>query len=151
MTANPYESPESPVLMATLGHSRELVARLIAGDTVEEFRLNEATDIQLYGEKHREVLAQPFNNQAVELGFEPVVYQAILWFCLVYFPLIPRGTYLILPYADEDSPGGDDCERYRGIKVATDWHQVCCHYLIAYGLFLPAGGLVCWMFFSWLG
>src|SRR5690606_38968616 len=105
-----------------MANSADLWSRLVRGENVEEFRVYDVSDRILYGSKDRRELPDPLATLARSSGLEPVVYQSIYWFCIVFIPFYPLGTYSVIPYADFDEE--DDAERYRGIRIEWDWKQV---------------------------
>jgi hypothetical protein len=118
------------------------VARLIAGKDVENIAVFDVSDHALYGRKYCRRLSGSLADQAKLAGCKPVVYQAILWWCLVYLPVLPRGTFFVLPCIKCDDPDGDALQ-YRAIPARWDWSQVGLHYLLTYvPLLILIGGLV---------
>lgn len=106
----------------------DLLSRLVHGDNVEEIRIYDVSDCILHGSKHSHELQEPLATMARSNGLEPIVYQSVYWFCIVFIPFWPLGTNLIIPYADFDEE--DDAERYRGIRIEWDWKQVVLHWLV---------------------
>lgn len=95
------------------------VARLIAGKDVENIAVYDVSDHAFYGRKYRRRLSGALADQAKLAGCKPVVYQATLWWCLVYLPVLPRGTFSVLPCIKCDAPDGDALQ-YRAIPARWD-------------------------------
>ena len=120
------------------------VSRLIVGKDIKSIAVYDVSDQQLYGRKHFRRLSGSLADQAKSAGCEPLVYQSVLWWCLVYMPVLPRGVFFVLPCKECDDPDGDALQ-YRAIPVRWDWPQVRLHYLVAYlPLLLLACGLGAW-------
>ena len=64
--------------------------------------------------------------------------------CLVYLPVVPRGTFFVMPCMKCDDADGDALQ-YRAIPVRWDWSQVRLHHLLTYfPVLLLACGLGVW-------
>jgi hypothetical protein len=111
------------------------IRRLVDGQDVEEIVVCDVSDCQLYGWRDHEQLDDALAAKAEAAGFLPEVFQGVYWFTLVYFPLVPLGTYLVLERQTVDGPDGD-ADRYRAVRLAMDPAQVAWHYAIAIGLLL---------------
>jgi len=121
----------------------ENVRRLISGKDVETLAFYDVSDEQLYGRKHRRRLSDDLAEDARLAGCEPVVYQSVLWWCLVYIPVRPLAVYLVMPCLECDDPDGD-ADQYRGIRVKWDSRQIACHYLVTFGLLSTCALAVWW-------
>ena len=143
--ANPYESPttesDPPAPPITDG----IVRRLIDGADTETLAFYDVSDCQIYGSKHKRKLSGALATDAESAGCVPIVYQSVLWFCLVFIPVWPLGTYFIIPRAECDEPDGD-ADQYRGIRAQWDSSQVIVHYwaLAAHVLAIVALVVWCW-------
>jgi len=100
-----------------------LVRQLIAGVDTEDIVVYDASDCQLYGKKHYRRLTGELEHAAEAAGCRPEVYQSIYWWTLVYFPVKPLGTYLVLFRRECDDPDGD-ADQYRAVKLPMDRGQV---------------------------
>ena len=121
---NPYESqttestslPSPPI-------GDDVVARLIDGTDTETLAFYDVSDCQIYGRKHSRKITGALADAADSAGCEPLVYQAVLWWCLVYMPVVPLGTYFVMPCIECDDPDGD-AEQYRGVRAQQDSLQI---------------------------
>jgi hypothetical protein len=86
----------------------------------------------IYGRDKRQVLSIQERVQAEAAGFLPYSYQVLKWFVVLYFPVIPLGTYRVLKVKQRFWTM--DYPRYRMTPVPWDWAQVFRHYAIAYGI-----------------
>ena len=107
-----------------------IIRRLIVGQDVEDIVVYDVSDCQLYGSRYRQQLVGELAKAAEAVGCEPVVYQSVYWFTLVYFPLKPLGTFLVLPRQTCDDPDGD-ADQYRAIRLPMDWGQATFHIVAA--------------------
>ncbi|OWK44955.1 hypothetical protein [Fimbriiglobus ruber] len=122
----------------------EKILRLIAGVGTEEIVVYDVSDCQLYGRKWRCRLSGAVARRAETAGYRPEVYQSVYWLTLVYLPVKPLGTFLVLPRQSCDDPDGD-AEQYRALRLSMDWRQVVCHYVVAVLLVLGTiGVLLAW-------
>jgi hypothetical protein len=96
----------------------------------------DASDEQLYGRKHRRRLSGSVAAEAEAAGCVPVVFQSVLWWCLVYLPIVPRGVFYVMPCVECDDPDGD-ADQYRAVPGQWDWQQVLVHYLVGFTVLLP--------------
>lgn len=124
---NPYSTPAETQSSAQSAIPDALIQRLVVGDRTVKLAIYDVSDCRLYGRKHRHTLHGRSKRDAESTGCVPIVYQAVLWFCLVYIPVWPMGTYVVIPEYDCDGPDGD-ADQYRGIRVTTDIQQVLVHY-----------------------
>ena len=136
--ANPYESPTTENSLADPPITDAIVQRLIDGTDTETLVFYDVSDCQIYGSKHRRNLSGALAEDAANAGCEPTAYQTILWFCLVYMPVWPLGTYFVMPCLDCDDPDGD-AEQYRGVRAASDTGQIMFHYSVMAALIVAAG------------
>ena len=107
----------------------DLVQRLINRDGTESLVFYDVSDCQLYGRRHNRRLAGALASGAESAGCIPIVYQAVHWFCLVYMPVWPLGTYVVIPERECDDPDGD-ADQYRDIRIATDRGQIAFQYSV---------------------
>jgi len=107
----------------------EIVCQLIAGSGIEILEFYDVSDTQIYGRKHPRRLTGSLADAARDAGCEPIVYQAVLWWCFVYIPFIPQKVYFVIPCLECDDPDGD-AEQFRGIATPWDSAQVASHYCI---------------------
>lgn len=122
-----------------------LVQQLIAGSNIEDLVFYDVSDCQLYGRKHLRRLTGELARNADAAGCEVVVYQCVLWWCLVFIPVRPLGVYVVLPRRECDDPDGD-ADQYRGLRVQWDWSQIAFQYLITFMLLLAVpGGVGFWL------
>lgn len=112
------------------GDAAIAIDRLVRGHGVRVFHIYDVSDCQLYGCKHKRALPFSLARLVVTDGYAPVLYQSVYWFCLVYVPILPFGTYLILTQRDE-LQAKSDAEVYRGVRIPTDWNQVASHWAIS--------------------
>ncbi len=136
--ANPYEAPMTETTLPELPNTDDIVRRLIDGTDIEILAFYDVSDCQIYGRKHRRRLSGTLAAEAESAGCAPTAYQTVLWFCLVYMPVWPLGTYFVMPFAEHDG-FDDDAERYRGIRVNCDASQISFHYAIMLTPLLVAG------------
>ena len=95
------------------------VTRLISGKEIETVAFYDVSDQQIYGRKHLRRLTGDYAERASLAGCEPVVYQTVLWWCLVYIPVRPLAIYLVMPCLECDDPDGD-ADQYRVLRVEWD-------------------------------
>ena len=142
--ANPYEPPTTETSTADPPITDAVVRRLIDGTDTETLAFYDVSDCQIYGRKHRRPLSGQLANDAKSVGCAPTVYQTILWFCIVYIPVWPLGTYIVMPFAEYDE-SHDDAVRYRGVRASLDTGQIASHYLVLASLVAVAMVAVwCW-------
>ena len=118
-----------------------VIRQLIAGLDTEDIVVYDVSDCQLYGWKHLHRLHGEIAQAAAAAGCLPEIYQSIYWLTLVYFPVKPLGTYVVLPRQTCDDPDGD-ADQYRAVRIPMDWWQVALHYMIALSLVLGLVGIV---------
>jgi len=111
----------------------DLVQRLINRDGTESLAFYDLSDCQLYGRRFKRRLTGTLASAAQSAGCIPIVYQAIHWFCLVYMPVWPLGTYVVMPELECDDPDGD-AEQYRGIRIPSDGGQIAFQYAVLIAL-----------------
>ena len=72
-----------------------IVRQLLHGPDTEALAFYDVSDCHLHGRKHRRKLSGELasNSRSAEAD-EPNVYQAVLWFCVVYVPVWPLGNLL---------------------------------------------------------
>lgn len=121
-----------------------LVRQLIAGVDTEDIVVYDVSDCQLYGKKHYRRLTGELEHAAEAAGCRPEVYQSVYWWTLVYFPVKPLGTYLVLPRRECDDPDGD-ADQYRAVKLPMDGRQVSREYAVAFSVALC---LICVLIFG---
>ena len=124
--ANLYESPTTETSLVDPPITDAIVRRLIDGTDTEKLVFYDVSDCQFYGRKHRRKLTGTLAAEAESAGCVPTVYQSVLWFCLVFVPVWPLGTYFIIPCDECDDPDGD-ADQYRGIRAKRDMSQVVIH------------------------
>lgn len=140
---NPFEPPITvSAALPTPPISDDIVARLIDGADAETLAIYDVSDCQIYGRKHRRKLTGALADAAASAGCRPTVYQSVLWWCLVYMPVCPLGTYFLIPCVGCDDPDGD-AQQYRGVRAQRDVSQIAFHYLVLFFL-LTAVGFVVW-------
>ncbi|HEX5106525.1 MAG TPA: hypothetical protein VFV87_22050 [Pirellulaceae bacterium] len=99
---------------------------------------------QLYGKKAAGWLPPHEAQAAINEGYHPYSYQAVLWFTFFFVPIVPLGVYRVLE-AHDTTFGG-----YRLTPVAWDWRQVMRHYLMAlFGLACIPLALVAIVLLAW--
>ena len=84
----------------------------------------------LYGRSKKQALAGIDRSVAEQAGFDPVSYQAVKWFVVLFLPVIPLGTYRVIRYTRSN--------QYSMQEIEWDWRQVGAHYAVTY---LPIAGL----------
>ena len=134
----PFESPAAEKPLVAPPITDAIVRRLIDDTDTEPLVFYDVSDCQIYGHKHRRKLSGALASEAQSAGCVPVVYQGVLWFCFVFVPVWPLGTYFIMPCAECDAPL-DDAERFRGIRAKWDLAQVVTHYWVLAAHVLVAG------------
>ena len=80
--------------------------------------------VQLYGHKDPRYLTGAEAVQAVQAGFHPVSYQAVLWFTEFFVPIVPLGVYRVV-----DAQDATFGQRRKMTPVPWDWRQIAWHYL----------------------
>ncbi len=140
----PYESPATGTSSVSTPITDAIVRRLIDGTDTETLTFYDVSDCQIYGRKHLRQLSGTLAADAASVGCVPTVYQSVLWFCLVFVPVWPIGTYYIMPCVKCDDPDGD-ADQYRAVRANWDTAQVLVHYLpFAVHFIVVAAGLVAW-------
>ena len=129
---NPFKSPAQQTLLDPRISDR-VVRRLVDGRDIEELAFYDASDCHIYGRRHRRRLSGKFAADAKSAGCDPVVYQTVLWFCLVYFPIWPIATYFVMPFAEYDETD-DDAIRYRAVLAPFDAGQVASHCVLLFSI-----------------
>ena len=140
--ANSYKSPAAKTSLADSPINDTVVRRLIDGSDTETLAFYDVSDCQIYGRKHRRTLSDKLADDAKSEGCSTTVYQTILWFCFVYIPVWPIGTYIVMPFADYDE-SQDEAVRYRGIRTTFDTGQVALQYSVL-ATFISAAGIAIW-------
>ena len=141
---NSYESSKMIASPTNGAITPEIIERLIEGDGTEDFVIYDVSDHQLYGWKDQRSLSGDFANRATEAGCDPIVYQCVLWWCFVYIPVVPLGTFAVIPKLECDDPDGD-ADQYRGIRIEWDWQQIRWQYAIVASIaILLATISFCW-------
>ncbi len=137
-TTDPAALPQPPITDSD-------VRQLIHGADIETLAFYDVSDCQIYGRKHRRKLTGRLADAAKAAGCQRVVYQTVLWWCLVYMPVFPLGVYFVIPCVECDDPDGD-AEQYRGIRAQWDFGQITLHYIVMLSLLLGAGVATWWLF-----
>jgi len=140
---NPYESPTTQVEPPVTPISDGIVRQLIDGVDTETLVFDDVSDCQIYGSQHKRRLSGGLAAAAESAGCVPTVYQSVLWFCLVFVPVWPLGTYFIIPCAECDDPDRD-ADQYRGVRANWDTSQVVVHYSVLVAHVVAIGTLVVW-------
>lgn len=138
-----YESPRTETDPPDPPINDGIVRRLIDGADTETLIFYDVSDCQIYGHKHKRKLTGTLATDAESAGCIPIVYQSVLWFCLVFVPVWPLGTYFIIPRAECDDPDGD-ADQYRGIRAQWDSSQVIAHCGALVACVLAIGALFVW-------
>lgn len=144
---NPYDSPKSKDAIAPHAISPAIVERLIAGIETEDLVFNDVSDHQLYGRKNRIRLTGEAAKLAEDAGCDSIVYQSVLWWCLVFIPLVPLGVFAVIPKLKCDDPDGD-VDQYRGIRMAWDWNQIGIQYGVVFGTALLLAAIAYRLWFA---
>jgi len=124
--------------------TEKIVRQLIAGCDIEILEFYDVSDTQIYGRKHLRRLTGSLADAAQDAGCEPIVYQAVLWWCLVFIPFIPLKVYFVIPCLECDDHDGD-AEQYRGLRTQWDAMQVAAHYCISALLFAVSAAGLWWL------
>lgn len=111
-----------------------MVRELIAGDNTETIVLYYVSGMQIYGIKSPRRFGGELAESAIAADCEPFVFQTVLWWCFVFVPVFPKGTYVVLPCVESDDR---DADLYRAIRIATDYAQIAFHYTIVFVLMIP--------------
>lgn len=129
---NPYATPESIVRRSKIAN--ENIEKLIAGGDLEIVERVDLTGAHLIGGKFRQRLNAEQAKLASEFEGEPVVFQSVLWWCvLIVIPVLPLGVYVVLPY--KESEDAEYAKRYRAVLVEWDVGQIGMQYCF-FSLFL---------------
>ena len=148
--ANPYESPASDDEPTDSPISPELLRQLLAGEGTRDLVMGDHSDIQLYGAKHRTRLTGSMAAQAEQAGLEPQVYQAVVWWCLVFVPIWPQTTCLVLEQKEpENIADVPEVDRFRILPIARDHGQIRRHYRNAAVFLVVSIALISWLLLSW--
>ena len=142
---NPYDPPVSRAVSPVLEFD-DIVDRLITASNVEDLVFYDVSDCNLYGRKNPKRLSGHIAHRATAAGCDTLVYQSVVWFCVVFIPVFPLGVYTVIRKLECDDPDGD-ADQYRAIRVAWDWQQVGTQFLIAASIL---GVTICgaWFWFS---
>lgn len=134
---NPYDSPKSNTSDVPCCFGSGIVERLITGDGTEVLVFYDLSDHQLFGRKHRTRLTEQQEKLAVSSGCHPIAYQAVLWWCLVFIPIVPLGVFAVIQQRKCDDPNSDT-DQYRGIRLKWDWNQIAVQYgiIVSTALFI---------------
>lgn len=120
--------------------SDDAVVDLLLDDTFSRHVISsDVDDVNLYGSKYRRRIAGAAGERLMQNGLEPVVYQAINWWCLVFVPLVPLGTYAVADYKELLADGTDQSRTFR---VQMDWSQAIIHATIGSIAVLIIGFLI---------
>ncbi|QEG40193.1 hypothetical protein UC8_21990 [Roseimaritima ulvae] len=114
----------------------DLVDRLLDDAISHHVISSDVDDVNLYGSKHRRRVAGPTADRLTQSGLEPEIYQAVSWWCLVFIPLVPLGTYAVADFR-ELLPDGDDHSRC--FRVQMDWSQATLHAMIGMAVVVTVG------------
>lgn len=106
------------------------IDRLVAGRDVVDIVVCDVSDRQLYGCRNRQRLSGELAQAAEAADCEADVYQSVYWFTVAYMPVVPLGTYLVMPRHMRDDHTDDAC-RFRAVRVPSDRGQIAMHYIIA--------------------
>lgn len=118
----------------------DLVNQLLDEAESRHFISSDVDDYNFYGSKFKRRMTGPAAERLIQNGLLPEVYQAVYWWCLVFIPILPKGTYAVVDFK-EMLP---DCNDHsRAFEVQMDWSQVVSHALIA-ATILSSVGLVVW-------
>ncbi len=118
----------------------DLVDRLLDNAYSHHVISSDVDDVNLYGSKHKRRVTGGAVNRLIQSGLEPEVYQAVNWWCLVFVPLLPLGTYAVADFTDT-VPDGDD--HSRSFRVRMDWSQAILHAIIGFVALIGTGLLIC--------
>jgi hypothetical protein len=84
-----------------------------------------------YGWAKRQELGGIERIQAERAGYDLYSYQVVKWFVLLWFPVIPLGTYRVVK--QKQGFWSLQLPTYLTARVEWDWVQVLRQYAIAYG------------------
>ena len=140
---NPYVAPneEHSTPDFTLMSDGDLVDRLLDDAVSHHVISSDVDDVNLYGSKHKRRIAGAAAERLMQSGLEPEVYQAVSWWCLVFVPLVPLGTYAVADFT-ELLPDGDDHSRC--VRVQMDWSQAILHAMMGITV-VGIVGLAIWL------
>lgn len=144
---NPYRSPNAELLPLVTEITDGMVEQLIENRDTIKLAFYDVSDCQLYGHKNGRFLTGELAEKAAAAGVEPSVFQAVHWWCLVYIPIVPLGTFVVMQDEECDDPDGD-ADQYRCIPVAIDPGQIVTHYVGAALGIAAVAGLI-WSAVSW--
>jgi hypothetical protein len=85
----------------------------------------------LYGRSQKRMLPPKMRLEIEAKGYAPYSYQAIKWFALFFVPLIPLGTYKVIP--SDQGVFSTQQSSYLLEPKPWDWLQVLRHYVIGWG------------------
>lgn len=115
------------------------IEKLIENRDPTDLWHSDVSDVNLYGKWFRRQLEGQLAEKARQAGLEPKVFQAIQWWCFAFYPVVYRGTYLVIPYSEvEDEPD----VRYRLCRVADDRRQIAYQRMISCGVLLLAALMI---------
>ena len=143
--ANLHEPQTVEILDEDSSIADAVVRRLIDGGDTETLAFYDVSDCQIYGRKHRCMLSGDLAAGAKSVGCSPTVYQTVLWFCIVYIPVWPLGTYIVMPVVEYEDLH-DEAVQYRSVRVSADTGQIALHYSALATLIATAIALGCWWF-----
>lgn len=126
------------------GISDETIDQLLSGKDVDDLVFYDVSDCHLYGRKNTRRLQGKEAERAVAAGCEPIVYQSVLWWCLVFIPVRPIGVYVVMPRTECDDPD-NNADQYRAIRVRRDRGQIALHYLVTICLIAIAIIAIRWL------
>jgi hypothetical protein len=86
---------------------------------------------RLYGRAKKRSLPPKLRVELGAKGFAPYSYQAVKWFVFLFVPLIPLGTYRVIP--SDQGFFSSEQSSYLMEPAPWDWLQVLVHYAIAWG------------------
>lgn len=140
---NLYDSPDIRPTEDHVALTRDIIERLVAGQGVEDLVFYDVSDQQLYGRKNCQRLTGEVARRASESGYDTIVFQSVLWWCLVFIPIVPLSVYTVIPKLECDDPDGDAAQ-YRGIPLGWDWRQITIQYMIVAIILGLIAALVWW-------
>ena len=91
----------------------------------------------LYGKARRKELSPGRASELQRNGYVSHSYQAIKWFTVLWFPVVPLGTYEVVDSANVNIWDRIPVWSHRTMlmqRIPWDWYQVARHYLFAYGI-----------------
>ena len=94
-------------------------------------KTSNGTGTLLYGRAKKRMLPPKRRLEIEAKGYAPYSYQAVKWFVLFFLPLIPLGTYRVIP--SDQGFFSTEQSSYLMEPAAWDWFQVLRHYVIGWG------------------